>query len=114
MSYGMKYGHPDANFVFDISYVNNPGRLKENEGKKDKNAFVKEYVLSDPRAQEFLKNTSEYLRNVAKQVGIVAAFGCTGGRHRSVTITNELARMLSDEFEVVVVHRDRDKITQTL
>lgn len=114
MSFGFKYGIPvDADLVADMRFLPNPywdPELKELTGL---DAPVNDYVLGFPTAQEFLTKYAEllgivkdgYLREGKRFLTI--AMGCTGGKHRSVAMAENLsARLVKNGVEVRVVHRD--------
>jgi UPF0042 nucleotide-binding protein len=114
MSFGFKYGIPvDADLVADLRFLPNPywdPNLKELSGL---DAAVNDYVVASDQAQEFLTKYAElinlvedgYLREGKRFVTI--AMGCTGGKHRSVAMAENLsARLVKSGVEVRVVHRD--------
>lgn len=114
LSFGFKYGVPgEADMVFDVRFLPNPffvPDLKCLDGTKPE---AKDYVLRDKDTQVFLAKISEllfFLIPSFKKEGkiyLTIATGCTGGRHRSVTITEELRRILTENGnEVIVNHRD--------
>lgn len=114
MSFGFKYGIPlDADLVADLRFLPNPywdSKLKDQTGL---DAAVNDYVVGSDQAQEFLTKYAElidlvedgYLREGKRFVTI--AMGCTGGKHRSVAMAENLsARLVKSGVEVRVVHRD--------
>lgn len=114
MSFGFKYGIPvDADLVADLRFLPNPywdPKLKDLTGL---DAAVNDYVVGSDQAQEFLTKYAElidlvedgYLREGKRFVTI--AMGCTGGKHRSVAMAENLsARLVKSGVEVRVVHRD--------
>jgi RNase adapter protein RapZ len=114
MSFGFKYGIPvDADLVADLRFLPNPywdPKLKDQTGL---DAAVNDYVVASEQAQEFLTKYAElidlvedgYLREGKRFVTI--AMGCTGGKHRSVAMAENLsARLVKSGVEVRVVHRD--------
>jgi UPF0042 nucleotide-binding protein len=112
-SFGFKYGVPlDADLVFDLRFLPNPhfvGHLRPLTGQ---DAPVANYVLDAPETQELLSRLVpllEYLIPKYAREGkayLTVALGCTGGRHRSVALAEELAGLLGVTKEVVVSHRD--------
>ncbi|HVB26797.1 MAG TPA: RNase adapter RapZ [Mycobacteriales bacterium] len=116
VSFGYKYGLPvDADLVVDCRFLPNPHWVPELRAHTGRDAAVREYVLGQPGALEFLEGYADLLRIVGdgyRREGkhyVTLAVGCTGGKHRSVTIAEELASRLatdSDGVEVQVVHRD--------
>jgi UPF0042 nucleotide-binding protein len=115
LSFGYKYGLPmDADLVMDCRFLPNPfwiPELREFNGNDDE---VRNYVLGQEGAEEFLQSYQQLLRLVGSGYHregkryLTLALGCTGGKHRSVALANELARRLSDDDGVMVktVHRD--------
>jgi UPF0042 nucleotide-binding protein len=114
MSFGFKYGIPvDADLVADLRFLPNPywdPKLKDLTGL---DTAVNDYVVSTEQAQEFLTKYADlinlvedgYLREGKRFVTI--AMGCTGGKHRSVAMAENLsARLVKAGVEVRVVHRD--------
>jgi UPF0042 nucleotide-binding protein len=114
MSFGFKYGIPvDADLVADLRFLPNPywdPKLKDLTGL---DAAVNDYVVASDQAQDFLTKYAElidlvedgYLREGKRFVTI--AMGCTGGKHRSVAMAENLtARLVKSGVEVRVVHRD--------
>jgi UPF0042 nucleotide-binding protein len=117
LSFGFKYGIPvDADFVFDVRFLANPfweEDLKKLTGLDKK---VQDFVLKQEGAENFSKTINElinvttpgYVREGKKYVTV--AIGCTGGKHRSVTIAEKVAQELkSNGAKVRVVHRDLGK-----
>jgi UPF0042 nucleotide-binding protein len=117
MSFGFKHGLPlDANLVFDVRFLDNPHfepTLKELTGN---DLPVRDFVLASPGCDELLERIDSLLSFSIpryQQEGksyLTIAIGCTGGRHRSVAITNELAQRLRRRgSEVGIAHRDVDR-----
>ena len=114
MSFGYKYGLPvDADLVVDCRFLPNPHWVPELRPQTGQDDAVRDYVLSRPGAGEFLDRyeglvqllAEGYLRE-GKRYALLAV-GCTGGKHRSVAMSEELARRLAEDgLEVVVQHRD--------
>ncbi len=114
MSFGYKYGLPvDADLVADCRFLPNPHWVPELRSHTGLDAPVSDYVLDQPGAKEFLTGYVDLLRLIAdgyrregKRYATVA-IGCTGGKHRSVTMAEQLAAQLSGYgIETTVVHRD--------
>ncbi|SDY37110.1 UPF0042 nucleotide-binding protein [Amycolatopsis xylanica] len=115
LSFGYKYGLPmDADLVMDIRFLPNPFWIPELREHTGLDTEVRNYVLSQEGADEFLDRYHQLLRLIGagyKREGkryLTLAVGCTGGKHRSVAISEELAKRLSTEdgMAVKVVHRD--------
>jgi UPF0042 nucleotide-binding protein len=117
VSFGFKYGMPnDSDMVFDVRFIPNPfydPTLRELTGN---DAPVREYVLSFPTSLSFLdklKDMAVFLLPNFIDEGksqLVLSIGCTGGRHRSVTLSNELFGYLCAQgYKCVLTHRDIGK-----
>ena len=114
VSFGFKYGlPPDADFVLDARFLPNPHWVAELRSHTGREPAVSKYVLSQPGAEEFLDRYAGLLRSAApgfEREGkryLTVAVGCTGGKHRSVAIAEELARRLRDTDLVAhAEHRD--------
>jgi RNase adapter protein RapZ len=114
MSFGYKYGLPvDADLVVDCRFLPNPHWVPELRPFTGLNEEVAGYVFNQPGAKEFLDRYTELLQLIAagyRREGkryVTVAVGCTGGKHRSVAMSERLAKRLSAEgVETVVVHRD--------
>lgn len=114
MAFGFKYGIPlDADLVFDVRCFPNPFYIEELKHKTGNDREVWEYVLSFPKAAEFLeklKDMSDFLIPLYEEEGkisLTVAIGCTGGKHRSVTMANKLGEYLKErKYTVEITHRD--------
>lgn len=115
MSFGFKYGVPaDANYVADVRFIPNPHWVPELRPLTGQNARVRDFVLENEGAGEFVDRYVEALKPVLdgyrreNKHYATLAVGCTGGKHRSVAISEELARRLAQlpNVTVNVVHRD--------
>ncbi len=113
VSFGFKYGLPvDADLVFDLRYLPNPYFVPELRAKTGKDADVAAFVLQAPETKELLEDLERMLVRMLPRYEregkayLTIAIGCTGGRHRSVAVAEELGKRLDGEREVVVVHRD--------
>lgn len=117
VSFGFKYGIPvDADLVFDVRFAPNPYYNLEMRPFTGNDAIVKDYVLSFDVTQKFLhklEDMIDFLIPNYKQEGknqVVIAIGCTGGKHRSVTIANALYEFLEKQGHTVIKqHRDIEK-----
>ncbi len=117
MSFGFKNGLPvDADIVFDVRFLPNPFWVPELRPKTGLSPDVADYVLSQPAAQEFQERmlgiistaAPGYLTEGKRQVTV--AIGCTGGKHRSTSMTEDLAiRLRAHGYGVSVLHRDLGK-----
>lgn len=114
LSFGFKYGIPvDSDLVFDVRFLPNPYYIPELKKYSGMNKPVKDYVLSFDETRVFVKkllDLLEYLIPKYKKEGkrqLIISIGCTGGRHRSVTIANRVYEMLNHNgFYANVQHRD--------
>lgn len=111
VSFGFKYGPPvDADLVFDVRFLENPYFVPELKPLPGTDPRVRKFVLDQPEAHELLAKTTDLLRFVIPKYEregksyLTVGIGCTGGRHRSVVISEELARALGSD--VRVRHRD--------
>lgn len=119
LSFGFKYGIPsDADLVFDVRFLPNPYYIDELRPQSGNDAGVRNYVMENEKAQIFLdklKDMVEFLipNYVAEGKNqLVIAIGCTGGKHRSVTLANELFEALEASGEAYGLkkeHRDLEK-----
>ena len=118
LSFGYKYGIPvDSDLVLDCRFIPNPHWVPELRPKTGQSAEVSNYVLTQDGVSDTISNYTSllkkmsggYLREGKKYITL--AVGCTGGKHRSVAIAEELAKQLSGkssdfEIEAHAVHRD--------
>ena len=114
-SFGFKYGIPsDADLVFDVRFLPNPYYIDELKHQTGNDKPVQDYVKSFPQTKEFMDKLVDmitflipnYVKEGKNQ--LVIAIGCTGGRHRSVTLANELYERLKDkgDYGIKLYHRD--------
>jgi len=114
VSFGFKYGIPvDADFVADMRFLPNPFWIPELRAHTGRDADVSDYVRSRPGAEEFLDAYVPVLTGVAEgylregKRFMRVAIGCTGGKHRSVAMTEEIARRLvAAGLDAKPTHRD--------
>jgi UPF0042 nucleotide-binding protein len=114
VSFGYKYGLPvDADLVADCRFLPNPRWVESLAPLTGQDERVRDYVLKQPGAEEFLKSYTETLRITFDGYGrqgkqyVTLAIGCTGGKHRSVTMAEELGLRLEEAgLGAQVVHRD--------
>lgn len=116
LSFGFKNGIPiDADLVFDVRFLPNPHYIEEMRPKTGLDEEVSAYVLKWSETQTLLKKLEDmlafllpnYQREGKSQV--VIAIGCTGGKHRSVTIAEHLRKTFAMEYATRVSHRDINK-----
>ncbi len=115
LSFGFKYGIPeDADLVFDVRFLPNPFYVDDLKHKTGQDQDVQDYVMQSEDAKIFLEKLKDMItflmpRYVAEGKNqLVIAVGCTGGKHRSVTIANALYAVLekNPEYGVRIEHRD--------
>lgn len=118
LSFGFKYGIPeDADLVFDVRFLPNPYYVDELKEKTGNQKEVQDFVMASPLSHEFLKKLGDmllfllpnYIKEGKNQ--LVIAIGCTGGKHRSVTLANRIFQLLEKEegYGVRMEHRDIKK-----
>ena len=123
LSFGFKYGIPaDADLVFDVRFLPNPYYIEELRPKSGNDKEVRDYVMQNEKANVFLEKLSDMVEFLIPnyilegKTQLVIGIGCTGGKHRSVTLANELFRVLSknENYGVRIEHRDigKDAITK--
>lgn len=115
MSFGFRHGVPeDADLVFDVRFLPNPHFVPALRRSSGRNEKVARYVLQRPATRRFLQLTNELLQFLVPQyveegkTYLTIAIGCTGGRHRSVAISEALGRRLRrvKDIQLRVRHRD--------
>ena len=114
VSFGFKYGLPvDADMVADVRFLPNPYWIPELREQSGQDVEVRDYVLAQQGAETFLDLYTELLRTVGagyRREGkhyLTLAIGCTGGKHRSVAISEALAaRLRAMDVHTTVMHRD--------
>ncbi|MCX7710490.1 MAG: RNase adapter RapZ [Clostridia bacterium] len=116
-SFGFKYGIPlDCDLVFDVRFLPNPYYIDSMRKLTGKNETVREYVLKYKETQVFLEKLNDMLEflipNYIKEgkSQLVIGIGCTGGKHRSVTIADSIYSSLASKgHRVIADHRDIEK-----
>lgn len=114
LSFGFKYGIPvDSDLVFDVRFLPNPFYIPELKQYSGEEELVKRFVLDQEETKLFLEKLEDiiiflvpnYIKEGKRQ--LIISIGCTGGRHRSVAIANELYRVLEEKnFAARIEHRD--------
>ena len=118
LSFGFKYGIPvDSDLVFDVRFLPNPYYVEGLRAKTGNDAQIRDYVLQYEEAHVFLDKLNDmveflipnYISEGKNQ--LVISIGCTGGKHRSVTLANELHKRLSGKtgYGLKIEHRDIGK-----
>ena len=114
LSFGFKYGIPaDADLVFDVRFLPNPYYVEELKPLTGNDKPIQDYVMGCPQAVEFMDKLEDMINFLIPNYilegknSLVIAIGCTGGKHRSVTLANELYRRLPDkDYGIKIEHRD--------
>ena len=117
LSFGFKHGVPlDVDLVFDCRFLPNPYWDEELRSHSGLEAPVREFVLGRPESTEFLEKLDDLLTMLIPayvregKSYLTVAMGCTGGRHRSVALAEDLARRLGEHgLATTVFHRDVDR-----
>lgn len=116
-SFGFKYGMPiSADFVFDVRFLPNPYYKKDLRQLTGQDEAVQQYVMKFPQSRAYFDKVLDLIKTViphyedVNKKYVEIAFGCTGGRHRSVTFACLLSQALEEEkIAVSLTHRDIDK-----
>ena len=115
LSFGFKNGIPaEADLVFDVRFLPNPYYIDELKFQTGNDKAVQDYVMGFPESEEFMKKLEEMIHflipNYVKEgkYQLVIGIGCTGGKHRSVTLANELYKRMKDKgnYGLKLYHRD--------
>ncbi len=118
LSFGFKNGIPaDSDLVFDVRFLPNPYYIDELKPKTGNDKAVQDYVMGFPEAEEFLAMLEHMIHflipNYVKEgkYQLIIGIGCTGGKHRSVTLANELYKRMKDQgnYGLKIYHRDVGK-----
>ena len=123
LSFGFKYGIPnDADLVFDVRFLPNPYYIEELRPMSGNDQPVRDYVMNNDTAKQFLTKLTDMVEFLIPnyisegKTQLVIGIGCTGGKHRSVTLANELYEALqkNDNYGIRIEHRDigKDAITK--
>lgn len=118
MSFGFKYGIPqDADIVLDVRFLPNPYYIEDLKEKTGNDPEVQDYVMNNDRAELFVKKLEDLVQFLLPNYiwegknQLVIAIGCTGGKHRSVTLANRLYEFVSgnEHYGARIEHRDIEK-----
>ncbi len=118
LSFGFKYGIPaDSDLVFDVRFLPNPYYVEGLRAKSGNDKEIQDYVLQFEEAHVFLTKLTDMVNFlIPKYIAegknqLVISIGCTGGKHRSVTLANELYQCLcrKKEYGLKIEHRDIEK-----
>ena len=115
VSFGYKHGVPkDADLLLDVRFLPNPFYEESLRSLTGNDKAVYDYVMEKEETQEFIRRTTEYFNYLIKEyekegkMSLIIGIGCTGGQHRSVTLTNYLADYYRQYYQVYKWHRDAD------
>ena len=114
LSFGFKHGIPkDSDLVFDVRFLPNPYYLDSLRDKTGEDQEVRDYVMNSDISREFYAKLTDMIDFLIPQYveegkhHLVISIGCTGGRHRSVTICNLISdELMKQDYRVVKKHRD--------
>lgn len=118
VSFGFKYGIPnDADLVFDVRFLPNPYYIEELRPKTGNDKEIRDYVMKNKNAKIFLDKLKDMLDFLIPNYisegkhQLVIAIGCTGGKHRSVTLANEVYEkfLKEEQYGIKIEHRDIEK-----
>lgn len=118
LSFGFKYGIPsDSDLVFDVRFLPNPYYVSELKSKTGNDKEVQDYVMGNELSHLFLEKLVDMVQFLIPNYilegknQLVISIGCTGGKHRSVTLANKLYEALEDKgkYGIKVEHRDIEK-----
>ena len=114
VSFGFKYGIPtDCDLVFDVRFLANPYYVPELKKLTGEDARVRDFVMKSDVSKEFLYKLTDMIKFLIPNYisegknGLVVGIGCTGGKHRSVTVAHELSDALKElNYAIKTYHRD--------
>ncbi len=116
LSFGFKHGMPkDADLMFDVRFLPNPHYVDSLQKLTGLNEAVQKYVLKWPLTKKFKNKLFEMIDFLLPhyinegKTHLTIAIGCTGGQHRSVTLVGKLKESLSNDYNILVEHRDIEK-----
>lgn len=121
LSFGFKYGIPvDSDIVMDVRFLPNPYYVEELRPKTGNDPQIRDFVLQYPEATQFLDKLEDMIKFLIPNYisegknQLIISIGCTGGKHRSVTLANELYKRLEgeNEYGLKIEHRDIEKDAQ--
>ena len=118
LSFGFKYGIPsDTDIVMDVRFLPNPYYVDGLRAKTGNDKEIQDYVMQFPEAKEFIDKLDDMIKFLIPNYiaegknQLVISIGCTGGKHRSVTLANELYKRLegANDYGLKIEHRDIGK-----
>lgn len=121
VSFGFKHGLPkDADIVMDVRFLPNPHYVPELKDQTGLDKPVYDYVMQQPETEEFYRKFIDLLSyslpgyKKEGKTNLTIAIGCTGGKHRSVALTERVAnQLIADGYSVNISHRDKDKTKES-
>ena len=122
VSFGFKYGVPiDSDVVMDVRFLPNPHYIDELRPLTGQDKPVYDYVMKQPETEVFYRKFTDLLEYVLPgykkegKTSVTIAIGCTGGKHRSVALTERIAaKIQSDGYPVHITHRDYRKLKESV
>ena len=116
-SFGFKYGaDTEADLVFDVRCLPNPFYVEELKHKTGLDGEIRDFVMNSAKSKEFLQRLISFLEVAVPLYAkegksqLVIAFGCTGGKHRSVTFAQLVGQSLKQkDYDCIITHRDIKK-----
>ncbi len=119
VSFGFRFGVPqDADLVFDVRFLPNPNYVRQLKNKTGRDRAVQRFMDAYPETRDFLQRLRDFLLYLLPHYGregksyLTIAIGCTGGRHRSVVLAEEVVDLLSREgYRTKITHRDVGRLT---
>lgn len=115
VSFGYKYGIlKEADYLFDVRFIDNPFYIKELKNKTGKDKEVIDYVMSFPITSEFIYSVINLIEKVIPEFrnqgkhNLVIGIGCTGGKHRSVVISEKINKLLKEKYDSNIYHREEN------
>jgi len=108
VTFGFKYGTPNTNYYFDVSFLKNPAREDQWGLFASPDEAMRDFVLSQPLCKSFIDTVVPIVRLLLEcDNDVRVGFGCSSGRHRSVIVAQEIRRRLeSSDVSVRLVNRE--------
>ena len=108
VTFGFKYGAPNTNYYFDVSFLRNPAREERWNLFSQSGAEMRTFVLEQPACHAFLETLVPLIRTLLEcDDDVRIGLGCSSGRHRSYIVAEELKRRIeSEDVAVRLIHRE--------
>ena len=108
VTFGFKYGVPNTNYYFDVSFLRNPAREERWNLFSQSDPEMTEFVLEQPACQAFLESMLPLIHTLLEcDDDVRIGLGCSSGRHRSYIVAEELKRRIeSEDVSVRLIHRE--------